>query len=70
MMFKTWEDILRYDKAPWLGRIYMKGKQARQEGKSKEANPYQNDVNPRGGVNFNRARWRAWNKGFEEGNNE
>jgi len=65
-MFKTWEEIRRFDKPPWLGRIYMKGRRAAEEGKKQEDNPYGNDVNPRGGVNFNRARWRAWNKGYED----
>ena len=65
-MFRTKEEVRRKDKAPWLGRIYEKGQKARREGKGRQANPYYDDVNPRGGVNFNRARWRAWNEGWEE----
>lgn len=65
-MFKNRSEMYRKDRAPWLGRIYDMGKQARIEGIGRENNPYQDDVNPRGGVNFNRARWRAWDAGWEE----
>ena len=50
----------------WLLACYRKGEAARRAGEPIGRNPYGDDVQDHGGVNFNRARWRAWRDGWKD----
>lgn len=65
-MFKTGAEEYRRDRAPWLGRIRDRGFQARCQGVSRDQNPYGLTWVDAGAM-YNRARWRAWDSGWEAG---
>jgi len=51
-------------KKPFLS-AFMKGRQARLDGKPASDNPYDDKRTYRGSVTFSRAWWRSWKEGWE-----
>lgn len=53
-------------RTPQFESAYQKGRRARREGKSIDANPYGDWRTRRGRITFARAFWRTWREGWED----